>query len=221
MANAAISDPVTSGETRFSYACSGCGGCCRGTRIQLNPYETARLARRLGESVEGFRVGWTRDGVALQQGEDGGCVFLGAAGCTVYSDRPLVCRLYPLGRHIDETGHVRYSRAGGIPGPQGAFGETGTVQAFLQSQGAADFIAAADGYFNWYCKATQAVDSAAAGEGEGADETYDDLLNLDAVVDAYCARTGQEAPGSLEGRMALHLQRLHALLSPKETPHAS
>ena len=125
-----------SNDAPFSYACSGCGRCCRGTRIQLNPYEVARLARHKDESISDFRDRWTDDGVALRQAEDKACVFLGAGGCAVYGDRPLVCRLYPLGRHIDETGQVRYSRARGDPGPGGVFGEAGTIADFLTKQGA-------------------------------------------------------------------------------------
>ncbi len=205
-----------SGQTRFSYACSGCGGCCRGTRIQLNPYEVARLARRKGDSVDGFREAWTDGGVALKQTADKACIFLGTGGCTVYTDRPLVCRLYPLGRHIDETGEVRYSRAGGDPGPQGAFGEAGTVEDFLIAQEAEPFVAAADAYFAWYCRATRP-----GAETADSAEVYDDLLNLDAVVEAHCGRTAQEAPRGLEGRMALHLRILNDLIAEKDISHAS
>ena len=205
-----------SDQERFSYACSGCGGCCRGTRIQLNPYEVARLARRQDKSIVEFRAGWTDDGVALKQTADKACVFLGTGGCTVYTDRPLVCRLYPLGRHIDETGQVRYSRAGGDPGPRGVFGEAGTVEDFLTAQHAEPFIAAADAYFAWYCRATR-TDATVSGDAEA----YDDLLNLDAVVEAWSGRTGQEAPRDLEERMALHLRILNDLITEKEISHAS
>lgn len=199
-----------SGQTPFSYACSGCGGCCRGTCIQLNPYEVARLARRKDESIANFRDRWTDDGIALKQAADKACVFLGLGGCAVYSDRPLVCRLYPLGRHIDETGQVRYSRAGGDPGPGGTFGDAGTIADFLTKQGADPFVAAADAYFAWYCRATH--DDAVITDDA---EAYDDLLNIDAVVTAWCGRTGQEAPGDLEGRMALHLRILNDLLAQR------
>ena len=213
--------PAMSAHDRFSYACAGCGNCCRGTRIQLNPYETARLARRLRVTIDFFREAWTDDGVALKHKADSSCVFLGDKGCGVYADRPLVCRLYPLGRHINESGEVRFSRAGGVPGPQGAFSDDGTVAAFVEAQGAADFVTAADGYFNWYCRATSDLDAPQLADDDFKEAEPEDLLNMDAVVDAHCGRTGQEAPDSLEGRMVLHLQILHDLLTEKDTSHAT
>ena len=47
-----------------------------------------------------FSHGWPLSADAW----DAQMLFLGERGCTVHADRPLVCRLYPLGRHIDEHG---------------------------------------------------------------------------------------------------------------------
>src|SRR5215470_9862277 len=96
----------------FDYVCRRCLKCCHHQRIQLNPYELARLARNLGLTTTEFRAAWTEhgDGLALRQTETGACVFLGSEGCTVHPDRPLVCRLYPLGRHVSADGSEAFSR---------------------------------------------------------------------------------------------------------------
>jgi Fe-S-cluster containining protein len=92
-----LSDPRAEA---FGYVCHRCLKCCQHKLIQLNPYEIARLARNRGMTTSEFRSAWTMDGVGLYlaQTKSGTCVFLGGDGCTVHPDRPLVCRLYPLGR---------------------------------------------------------------------------------------------------------------------------
>ena len=190
----------------FSYACRRCSRCCTGKLIQVNPYELARLARNRGIEAAEFRALYT-DGARLNQDGEGRCVFLGEAGCTVHADRPLVCRLFPLGRIIDETGDVRYVLPGFSPPPAGDFGEAGRVIDYVTAQGAAPFIAAADAYFGWYCRARgadpQALD-ALAGE--------DDPLDLDRQVAAWCRRTGAEPPADLDQGCRLHIRILHRLI---------
>jgi hypothetical protein len=197
----------------FSYACQRCGRCCVGKRIQVNPYEIARLARRLGITAAEVRARYTQDGagVVLDQDERDACVFLGPEGCTVHPDRPLVCRLYPLGRHIEESGRVSFSHVDLEPPPGGLFGTAGKVSEFLEGQGAAPFIAAADAYFAWYCAATHAL-AATAGNAVDADGDGADLLDLDAAVERHCAEKGEEPPHDLEQRLRLHLELLHARL---------
>src|SRR6185437_15358050 len=92
---------------RFAYTCGRCFNCCRNNDIQVNPYEIGRLAGRLGLSTTETIALYTRDGLGtlLTQRDNGDCVFLDDNGCSVYTDRPLVCWLYPLGRNVeaDET----------------------------------------------------------------------------------------------------------------------
>ena len=38
-------DDAMEPDTRFSYRCTRCNSCCVDKRIQVNPYEIARLAR--------------------------------------------------------------------------------------------------------------------------------------------------------------------------------
>src|SRR5262245_22789218 len=111
---AAPSSPA-SRSTPFGYVCRRCSRCCSDKQIQINPYEVARLARAKGQSTSEFRAAWTEDGqgTVLREKEDGTCVFLGPRGCEVHRDRPLVCRLYPLGRIVRSDGSEHFIRCQG------------------------------------------------------------------------------------------------------------
>jgi Fe-S-cluster containining protein len=203
-----------SGEA-FSYACRRCRRCCSHKRIQINPYEAARLARALGETTGAFRSRWTADGegVVLRQTPEGACVFLGPEGCMVHPDRPLVCRLYPLGRHVSPEGRVWFTDVDLEPPPGGEFGEARTIAAYLDSQGAGPFIAAADAYFFWFDAAMERLEAAATrSAGDGETGPIEDLLDLDAVVAQHCRNQGLAEPGDIEARRELHLEILYARL---------
>lgn len=77
--------------------CVACNHCCRTLSIVLDRKDVARLARRLGTTVDAFvreHVGVAEDGTAHFKGRP--CPMLGADGaCTVYEDRPRACRDYP------------------------------------------------------------------------------------------------------------------------------
>ena len=196
--------PMTE-QSPFSYACSRCSRCCVDKLIQVNPYEVARLARNVGTSTGEFRRRFT-DGARLNQDDDGRCVFLGEQGCTVHADRPLVCRLFPLGRVVGEDGAVAFSIPHYNPGARGSFGAGATVADFLEEQGAGPFIAAADAYFAWYCRAHRA-------DPEGMSEVAGgDLLDLDEQVASWCRARAIEEPRDLEARRRLHLEILSALI---------
>ncbi len=81
--------------------------CCADVNILLTPVDVLRLSRRLGLTTTQFLerhalIPITKDlrlpVVMLRMGEEPGrrCAFVGAQGCTVYSDRPWACRMYPL-----------------------------------------------------------------------------------------------------------------------------
>jgi hypothetical protein len=85
--------------------------CCHDLNHFLYPYDVLRLCRHLELSSGTFLERYAR----IHQGPETGlpvatlrldpvrnmaCPFVGAAGCTVYSDRPAACRLYPLARAV-------------------------------------------------------------------------------------------------------------------------
>jgi len=135
-------------EGAFAYTCHRCRRCCTGKRIWVNPYEVYRLARRLGLTTTRFLRQYTvNGGTELAVRDDLSCVFLGEQGCTVHSDRPLVCRLYPLGRAVQGGAPDQYFQLEPHPQSEGVFSDDGTVAEYLEQQGAAPFLAAADTYF--------------------------------------------------------------------------
>jgi Fe-S-cluster containining protein len=204
----------------FGYVCNRCLRCCHHKIIQLNPYEVARLARNRGLSTTEFRAAHTVDGrgVVLSQTEAGACVFLGPEGCTVHPDRPLVCRLYPLGRHVVIGEEERFSHVEPHPQTEGVYSKDGTIGRFLESQGADPFIEAADDYLRWLDSAFAVLREQSgkaskelAEAGAGGD---DRLMDMDAVIAEYCTRTGREEPVEGEDRRRLHLSLLYELINP-------
>lgn len=195
--------PPLTADSPFSYACTRCSRCCADKFIQVNPYEVARLARSQGMTTTAFRDRFT-DGARLNQDEAGRCVFLGPDGCSVHADRPLVCRLFPLGRIIDEDGDVHFSRPRFEPEAAGRFGSDATIADYVATQGAEPFIAAADAYFDWYCRARHCDPDAVAPDG--------DPLDLDAQVAAWCRARGVEEPADIDERRRLHLLMLDQLI---------
>jgi Fe-S-cluster containining protein len=211
---------MASRSTPFGYACHRCSLCCRFKHIQINPYEVARLARAKGESTSQFRTAWTIDGrgTVLGQKEDGTCVFLGAQGCEVHVDRPLVCRLYPLGRHVQPDGSEYYTVLEGHPQSKGEFTARGTVADHLAAQGAKPFMDAADGYLRWLGWAGERLGwPSDAGVSETSSGSHElDLLDMDGMIEKHCATTGAAEPASLEDRLQLHMQLLYDAIANME-----
>lgn len=79
--------------------------CCRHADVTLAPYDVLRLQRRLRMSSDDFLQTYTVPfqmdadgvpGIKLRTDDDGACLLLdGDNGCSVYEDRPAVCRYYP------------------------------------------------------------------------------------------------------------------------------
>jgi Fe-S-cluster containining protein len=94
--------------------------CCSGIRINLTPYDIYRLKNRLGMSHHDFLLEYTVprsiDGTPLpvavlkmKEDAEKSCPFVTPEGCTVYTDRPVTCRYYPIGmaimkKHDKKTG---------------------------------------------------------------------------------------------------------------------
>ncbi|MBU6297121.1 MAG: YkgJ family cysteine cluster protein [Alphaproteobacteria bacterium] len=207
-------------QERFGYVCRRCLRCCHHKKIQLNPYEVARLARNRGQTTTQFRSRHTVEGAGmmLKQTKSGACEFLGAKGCTVHPDRPLVCRLYPLGRHVMVGGEERFSQMQPHPLSEGEFTDTGTIADFLEEQEAEPFMQAADAYLEWFDAAlsvlTDELDTSLHSIMTATAKGDDSVLDMDAAIADHCAATGTVEPADLDGRTALHLQILYDRLSP-------
>lgn len=102
---------TASNAQRFweDYHCDRCGECCTGklfpkeVGLVLADFESKRLAGIKEISVEEFKDKFTviRNGRLLMTYP---CSFYNR-GCSIYQDRPGVCRLYPINLPIKADGH--------------------------------------------------------------------------------------------------------------------
>jgi Fe-S-cluster containining protein len=212
-------------ESGFRYTCNRCKRCCRDKRIMLNPYELIRLARSRGLSIAQLIDDHTDEGGSILRfgGPDNACGFLGPEGCTVHADRPLVCRLYPLGRFVQPDIGEIYALLEGHPESAGVFAGQNelvpgdTVGAYVDSQGASPFIAASEKYFALF----QFIRAAA----ERDKSTPSDIgpygihwLLADEIAEAHCSEHGLEAPDSAESVMEFHITALTEWVRGQEVP---
>jgi len=104
--------PKLTKDDTFKFAChSGLecfNKCCADVNIFLTPYDVLRIKRRLdvpsGEFLDAHTQTIILDekglpAVLIKMRDDEGktCPFVSPEGCTIYSDRPWSCRMYPLG----------------------------------------------------------------------------------------------------------------------------
>ena len=189
----------------FSYECRRCLRCCTGKRIRVNPYEVLRLARRLGTSPTDFLARYTIEGgTELARTDDERCVFLGEHGCGVHPDRPLVCRLYPLGRHVKGGEPDRYLRIESHPESEGLFGDGGTVADYLDGQGAAPFMRAADRYLDLVV----ALSASTMHDDSPLDATPSGAAHPWLDIDAVLASRGVRMPADADEAMQEHCAAL-------------
>ena len=189
-----VADKPENGLTRdsaYSYTCGACGRCCNRYIIRVNPYEVLRLAQYIGVSTSEFLQKYVTPGASLIHKQDDSCIFLGPEGCTVHPARPLVCRLYPLGRHLSGDGDEWFFRMTPHPDTEGVYGDDGSVADYLASQGALPFMDAADRYmavFRRYWRvlesmpAEESISGEDSGEGEQQPQVIPELLNPDSVL---------------------------------------
>ncbi|MCD6305908.1 MAG: YkgJ family cysteine cluster protein [Deltaproteobacteria bacterium] len=96
----------------FAFSChsglSCFNQCCRNKYLPLTPYDVLRMRKALGLHSDKFLERYAVYGLDPASGfpilsirmddADGRCPFLSPKGCSIYQDRPMACRLYPLGR---------------------------------------------------------------------------------------------------------------------------
>jgi Fe-S-cluster containining protein len=99
-------------DSRFRFRCHPkvrCfTACCSNVNIALPPYDLLRLRKRLGLTAEEFiktygdiqvldRTQFPVVTLRMRDDEKKSCPFVTPQGCTVYEDRPNICRYYPVG----------------------------------------------------------------------------------------------------------------------------
>ncbi len=205
----------------FSYACAGCGRCCFEKRIVVNPYEIARIAAaRNTSTTEVLEKHTVEGGTVLKQREDGGCSFLEGKGCGVHAGRPLVCRLYPLGRIVEKEENERFVRLRGHPESEGVFGEAGTIGQFLENQQAEAYMQASAKYFALFTRLVKVLSARPDGSDtfrqvvkDGVPEESIEWLDVDATL---ARRAKGPIPDDVEARVALHLRLLEDEIASME-----
>lgn len=138
--------------------CSRTGTCCHGKTVHINPWELATIAKAKGLSTQDFvkefcdwggiklkfegAIGYKNQPSCSQYVED--------FGCSVHEGRPLACRLYPLGRQI-QNDKVQYIHEGeNFPCLEGCPVVTElpsfTVEEYLQDQSTKRYESGQDNY---------------------------------------------------------------------------
>ncbi len=116
-------------DSKFKFSChkgKECyTHCCSDLNMILTPYDIVRMKNRLGLTCDQFLAVYTKPEmlsrtrlpvVTLKMLDDDRkrCPFLTPEGCTIYEDRPVTCRYYPLGtaafreQEIQPTGEDFY-----------------------------------------------------------------------------------------------------------------
>ena len=113
------------GSHLLGFRCTGCGNCCKEPLLPLTDADVRRISRKTGDTASDI-VRWVdREGidmddepeafVVLRQGkrvmvlrhERGGCRYLGEDNrCTIYSSRPIGCRVYPFDPDFSTKGKL-------------------------------------------------------------------------------------------------------------------
>ena len=92
----------------LNLTCTRKGTCCHGNQVLLNPWELHRLAHQKGIPVRDFRnlfCDWSGirlkfDGKKDNRGKSACSQYIPDFGCSLHEGRPLACRLFPIGRQI-------------------------------------------------------------------------------------------------------------------------
>jgi len=207
-------------QSAFGFSCSRCLACCRYKKIQLNPYEVARLAANQGLSTTEFIARYTiTGGTVLRFNQEGTCVFLNDRGCAVHPDRPLVCRLYPLGRYVDFLGVETFAQIEPEPGCKGIGRGDSSIERYLEEQDAAPFMRAADRYLDLLWLLLELLKEQEVGPAQaetvlstvravteygGEQDAF--WIDMDRALADYCTFSGIPVPVELDKKMTLHIK---------------
>jgi uncharacterized protein len=208
-------------DSAFSYSCGQCGKCCHHKVIRIGPHELLRLARNRGMSTTAFlREHTEAGGTVLRVREDFSCTFLVEGRCTVHEDRPLVCRIYPLGWFRDGQGNETFGQVEGHPESKGIFGAEGTVDSYCAAQGLDGYLRRAREYIDLHDRLLTALNrqsDATAVDLATPRDTIDRLspgevasrwLDVDVVVDRYCRAHDCAVPTDIDEVIDLHQRAL-------------
>ena len=127
--------------------------CCSRANVTLTPYDILRLKKHLGISTSDVLARHTvpfeldagnMPGIKLRTNDDGACLFMTDAGCSVYENRPTACRYYPSGllsmraidRNVDERSFLLIKEEHCMGHNED---QIQTVQEYREQQGVVDY----------------------------------------------------------------------------------
>jgi len=197
------------------------------------PHEILGMSRLLGIGTTEFLSRYAGNGgTTLRSDAEGRCVFVTPDGCKVHPRRPLVCRLYPLGRWTDGAGDEKFAVFPEQEGCEARAGTDGTVAAFLESQGVAPYLDWSVRYGRLFRRMLRLLDrleirsevetGAVGGPAEGApgeagpDAPISPWQDVDASLAEYCAAKGIPAPAGIGEAIDLHLAAMREWLDGLE-----
>jgi uncharacterized protein len=221
-----LKDNFRTRESAFSYRCHACNKCCHGKGIQVNPYETMRLSGLLGIATTEFRQKYLNQQMLKHKPDSDACIFLGENGCTVHKDRPLVCRLYPLGRLRLNNGREIFTELTPHPESEGEYGTSSTVEGYLQTQEVESYLQAEKLYSEVI---TQMANAALSGNVQSAKSrskkkkltgfsNTDWILDPDPLILQYCNMKKIEFPVETQKKLELHIEALYEWVQRKSSP---
>lgn len=220
-------NPITrTRKSVFSYQCHACNKCCHGKGIQVNPYETMRLSSHLGITTTKFRNKYLNRQFLKHKQHSDACIFLGEKGCTVHKDRPLVCRLYPLGRLQMVDGEEVFIELTPYPGSLGEYGTMSTVDSYLKTQKVKPYLDAGQAYMKLIQKMAKASLSESSTISKKQENNniltklnYTDwILDPNPVIMKYCHWKNIGLALETEQKLKLHIEALKAWADGKWDP---
>jgi Fe-S-cluster containining protein len=102
-------------DSRMTFEChpgvSCFTACCNNIDIMLTPYDVLRMKNRLElpstEFLESYttsriepKTGLPQLFIRMEDNDKRSCPFVTAEGCSIYTDRPSMCRYYPVGQAV-------------------------------------------------------------------------------------------------------------------------
>jgi len=98
-------------QSTLPLTCSRSGSCCYGKAVMLNPWELLSFSKKKKISPKKFRdlycefggIQLIFNGEVDDKGQKACSQYIANFGCSVHLGRPLACRLYPLGRQIQNN----------------------------------------------------------------------------------------------------------------------
>lgn len=108
-------------DDTFEFGCKMCGNCCRNRsqKINITGLDLYNIAKAQSISTKEAFEKYTSltlephtelPYIQLVERLDGSCRLLRKGKCMIQEEKPVVCRLYPLGRACDTVNHIYFEQ---------------------------------------------------------------------------------------------------------------